>query len=202
LIRFIVIGWDDVRVTDAARDSSSLEQETQWVELAIRGDADAFAKLYDSYIDRLYRFIYFRVGNEQMAEDLSSQVFLKAWENLGRYEMRGLSFGAWLFRIARNLVIDHYRTKKDHASLEEDGSHSDPALMVDGSMDAKFEAEWLRSAMKQLTDDQRTVLTLKFIEGLDTAEIAEIMGKRQGAVRALQLRGLQALAEILEAHDE
>jgi len=191
-----------VRVTNAARATSALEQETQWVQLAIQGNADAFAKLYDSYIDRLYRFIYFRVGNEQMAEDLSSQVFLKAWENLGRYEMRGLSFGAWLFRIARNLVIDHYRTRKDHASLEEDGSNSDPALMVDGSMDARFEAEWLRSAMKQLTDDQRTVLTLKFIEGLDTAEIAEIMGKRQGAVRALQLRGLQALAEILEAQDE
>ncbi len=191
-----------MRVTNAARSSSSPEQETQWVELAIQGDADAFAKLYDSYIDRLYRFIYFRVGNEQMAEDLSSQVFLKAWENLGRYEMRGLSFGAWLFRIARNLVIDHYRTRKDHESLEEDGSSSDSALMVDGSMDAKFEAEWLRLAMKQLTDDQRTVLTLKFIEGLDTAEVAEIMGKRQGAVRALQLRGLQALAEILEAQDE
>ncbi len=192
-----------MRVTNGARAASSLEQETQWVELAIQGDADSFARLYDSYIDRLYRFIYFRVGNEQMAEDLSSQVFLKAWENLGRYETRGLSFGAWLFRIARNLVIDHYRTKKEHEPLEEDGlAGSDPALMVDGSLDAQFEAEWLRSAMRQLTDDQRTVLALKFIEGLSTAEIAAIMGKRQGAVRALQLRGLQALAEIIEAQDE
>jgi RNA polymerase sigma-70 factor (ECF subfamily) len=173
------------------------------MERAIKGDSDAFAKLYDSYVDRVYRFIYFRVGNEQMAEDLSSQVFLKAWENLGRYEIRGLSFGAWLFRIARNLVIDHYRTKKDHESLDEEGSADpDPALTVDGKMDAEFEAEWLRSAMQLLTDDQRTVLTLKFIEGLSTAEIAEVMGKRQGAVRALQLRGLQALAEIIEAQDE
>jgi RNA polymerase sigma-70 factor (ECF subfamily) len=173
------------------------------MEQAIKGNSDAFAKLYDSYVDRVYRFIYFRVGNEQMAEDLSSQVFLKAWEHLGRYEIRGLSFGAWLFRIARNLVIDYYRTKKDHDSLEEDGVvETDPALTVDGKIDAEFEAAWLRSAMKHLTDDQRTVLTLKFIEGLSTAEISEVMGKRQGAVRALQLRGLQALAEIIEAQDE
>ncbi len=192
-----------MRVPNAVRAADSSRQETQWMEQAIKGDSDAFAKLYDSYIDRVYRFIYFRVSNEQTAEDLSSQVFLKAWENLARYEIRGLSFGAWLFRIARNLVIDYYRTKKDHESLDENGSiATDPALMVDGKLDAEFEAEWLRSAMKHLTDDQRTVLTLKFIEGLSTAEIAEVMGKRQGAVRALQLRGLQALAEIIEAQDE
>lgn len=192
-----------MRVTNAVRAADSNRLEMEWMEQAINGDSDAFAKLYDSYVDRVYRFIYFRVSNEQVAEDLSSQVFLKAWENLGRYEIRGLSFGAWLFRIARNLVIDYYRTKKDHESLEEDGSvATDAALTVDGKMDAEFEAEWLRSAMKHLTDDQRTVLTLKFIEGLSTAEIAEVMGKRQGAVRALQLRGLQALAEIIEAQDE
>ncbi len=159
--------------------------------------------LYDAYVDRLYRFVFFRVGNAQIAEDLTSQVFLKAWENLGHYEVRGLSFGAWLFRIARNLVIDHYRTRKEHESLEEEasvGSHSD--LTAESGMDAEFEAEWLRSAMKQLTDDQRTVLTLKFIEGFSTAEIAQVMGKRQGAIRALQLRGLQALADIIEAQDE
>ncbi len=191
-----------MRIRNEPRSAGSV-QETEWVGHAINGDSDAFAKLYDAYVDRLYRFVFFRVGNEQVAEDLTSQVFLKAWENLGRYEIRGLSFGAWLFRIARNLVIDHYRTRKVHMPLDDDAFvNSHPALTAEGGMDAEFEAEWLRSAMKQLTDDQKTVLTLKFIEGLDTAEIAQVMGKRQGAIRALQLRGLQALADIIEAQDE
>lgn len=192
-----------MRVSSVVRVVDSTSSESEWVRQAIEGRTDAFARLYDAYIDRIYRFIFFRVGNEQLAEDLTSQVFLKAWENLGRYEIRGLSFGAWLFRISRNLVIDHYRTKKVHEPYEDDGDiELNPALTVDGLIEEKLDAEWLRSMLQELTVDQRTVLTLKFIEGLSTHEIAEVMGKREGAVRALQLRGLQALAEIIEAEDE
>ncbi len=187
--------------------TTGITDELHVIEQAVAGDPQAFARLYDGYVDRVYRFIYFRIGDEQTAEDLTSQVFLKAWEHLGRYEVRGISFGPWLFRIARNLVIDHYRTRKDHEPLEMDDDLDPrptrmPGASVDGAIAASLEAEHLRRAMERLTEDQRSVLTLKFIEGFSTAEIAEIMGKRQGAIRALQLRGLQALAEILEAQDE
>ncbi|MCB0180374.1 MAG: sigma-70 family RNA polymerase sigma factor, partial [Anaerolineae bacterium] len=96
----------------------SASQEIELIRQATSGDANAFAGLYDAYVDEVYRFILHRVGNKQTAEDLTSQVFLKAWDNLGRYTMRGLPFGAWLFRIARNTVIDHYRTYKDALPLE------------------------------------------------------------------------------------
>ncbi len=188
-------------------NETGIANEVRTIQRAVAGDPQAFAQLYDAYVDRVYRFIFFRIGNEQSAEDLTSQVFLKAWEHLGQYEVRGISFGPWLFRIARNLVIDHYRTRKDHDPLEgedEVNASSDlpPGMSVEGAIAAQLEADHLRSAMEELTEDQRTVLTLKFIEGFSTAEIAEIMGKRQGAIRALQLRGLQALAEIIEAQDE
>ncbi len=185
--------------------ASGVANELQTIQRAVAGDPQAFARLYDGYVDRVYRFIFFRVGDEQTAEDLCSQVFLKAWEHLASYEVRGQSFGPWLFRIARNSVIDHYRTRKDHDSLETDddtGPDLASGLSVDGAIAAKLEADHLRRAMEELTEDQRAVLTLKFVEGFSTAEIAEIMGKRQGAIRALQLRGLQAMAEIIEAQDE
>ncbi len=191
-----------MRLTDPVRVSDSAREEDQLVAQAIAGNPGAFATLYDTYVDRIYRFIFFRVGNEQTAEDLTSQVFLKAWENLGRYEIRGLAFGAWLFRVARNLVIDHYRTKKNTEPLGADGLDPGHSFDFDGHIDARLVADYLHAALHQLTDDQRTVLTLKFIEGWSTAEIADMMGKRQGAVRALQLRGLKALAEILERDDE
>ncbi len=184
---------------------AGIANELQTIQQAVAGDPQAFARLYDGYVDRVYRFIFFRVGDEQTAEDLTSQVFLKSWEHLANYEVRGISFGPWLFRIARNLVIDHYRTRKDHDPLEMDDDLNPevaPGVSVDSAIAAKLEADHLRKAMEGLTEDQRTVLTLKFVEGFSTAEIAEIMGKRQGAIRALQLRGLQALAEIIEAQDE
>src|SRR5512138_2519151 len=159
----------DYRSQDGHNKDSALvgiANELQTIERAVAGDQQAFARLYDGYVDRVYRFIFFRIGDEQTAEDLTSQVFLKAWEHLGRYEVRGISFGPWLFRIARNLVIDHYRTRKEYDSLEmNDDVDSSPRLMssmsVDGAIAAKLEADHLRRAMEELTEDQRAVLTLK-----------------------------------------
>jgi len=185
----------------AASDRPSSELEL--IQRAVSGDPDAFAALYDFYVEQIYRFVLFRVGDEQTAEDLTSQVFLKAWNNLSSYQIRGLPFKAWLFRIARNSVIDYYRTYKETTPLEPSAlTKPDPAAEVGDQVEQLLQAEELRLALQQLTEDQRQVLTLRFIEGLSTEEVANVMGKRQGAIRALQMRGLQALAEIIETSDE
>jgi len=185
----------------AASDRPSSELEL--TQRAVSGDPDAFAALYDFYVEQIYRFVLFRVGDEQTAEDLTSQVFLKAWNNLSSYQIRGLPFKAWLFRIARNSVIDYYRTYKETTPLEPSAlTKPDPAAEVGDQVEQLLQAEELRLALQQLTEDQRQVLTLRFIEGLSTEEVANVMGKRQGAIRALQMRGLQALAEIIETSDE
>lgn len=185
----------------AASDRPSSELEL--IQRAVSGDPDAFAALYDFYVEQIYRFVLFRVGDKQTAEDLTSQVFLKAWDNLSSYQIRGLPFKAWLFRIARNSVIDYYRTYKETTPLESSAlTKPDPAAEVGDQVEQQLQAEELRLALQQLTEDQRQVLTLRFIEGLSTEEVANVMGKRQGAIRALQMRGLQALAEIIETSDE
>lgn len=189
-----------MKSADTIHTAESTTQEAWLVERAVSGDADAFAGLYEAYVDRVYRFIFFRVGESRLAEDLTSQTFLKAWESLGRYQIRGLPFGAWLFRIARNKVIDNYRVSKETVSLEAALlTQPDPHGKVDEKVEGHLEVEQLRVALRRLTADQRQVLTLKFIEGLSTKEISQITGKQEGAIRALQMRGLQALASLLES---
>lgn len=187
-----------IKSASATQLSGSTSEETEFVERAVSGDADAFAELYDAYCDEIYRFILHRVSSKQTAEDLTSQVFLKAWDNLGRYKMRGSPFGAWLFKIARNMVIDHYRTRKETFPLETEAiSRPDPKTNVAKEVERQLQGEWLRKMLQRLTEDQREVLTLKFINGLTTGEVAKVMGKRQGAIRALQMRALQALADLI-----
>ncbi len=176
----------------------SLENEGRLVDLAKSGDGDAFARLYEAYFDRVYRFVFFRVSDDQVAEDLASQVFLKAWENLHRYQPSG-PFLAWLYAIARNTVIDNYRTRKQVVSLDDAGPIVAPDEKLDDRMQFEFEMQAVREAMQKLTQEQQEVITLKFIADYDTAQIAEQMGKSEGAVRALQMRALQSLARVLNS---
>jgi RNA polymerase sigma-70 factor, ECF subfamily len=181
-------------------DETSANAEEQWVKRAVLGDAEAFSQLYNAYVDRIYRFLFFKVSDHQTAEDLTSQVFLKAWQSLGKYRRRELHFSAWLFQVARNTVIDHYRTQRKTESLETAAATMpDPEANVNQIVDHRLTREWLWSKLDRLTDDQREVIILKFIEGLSTREVAEIMDKQQGAIRALQMRALQALADMVEA---
>lgn len=175
-----------------------LPDEPQLVRQAKAGNSEAFGQLYDAYLERIYRFVYFRVEDQQTAEDITSQVFLKAWENLGRFQIGGTPFLAWLYTIAHNAVIDHYRTRKVTAALE-DVRLSDPghAEAVENGIDSAVEMNSIKIALQTLTDDQRQVLVLKFIDEMSNEEIARHLGKREGAIRALQMRGLKALAKRL-----
>jgi RNA polymerase sigma-70 factor, ECF subfamily len=182
----------------AGKANGPIPDEPGLVKRAKSGNAEAFAALYDGYFERIYRYVYFRVADEQTAEDLASQVFLKAWENLSRYKPSGAPFLAWLYTIARNAVIDHYRTRKETVALDEVIGLASQGSAPDEQAELRFETDSLRVALKTLTEDQQQVLILKFIAGLSTDEIARQLGKRAGAVRALQMRALQALNKIME----
>lgn len=176
-----------------------LENERQLVLQAQAGNAEAFGQLYDAYMERIYRFIYFRVEDQQTAEDITSQVFMRAWNNLDRFRLGRTPYLAWLYTIAHNAVIDHYRTRKVTTALEDVRlSQPDYAEVVENDIDIEVEMKSVKSAMQTLTGDQQQVLMLKFIEGMSNDEIARHLGKREGAVRALQMRGLRALAKQLE----
>ncbi len=174
-----------------------LETEAELVQRAHDGDRDAFGRLYEKCIDRVYRYIYFRVTDEETAEDLTSKVFLKAWESLPRFKAGNSPVIAWLYTIAHNAVIDHYRTRRQTAPLDEILSlpASDP--LPDEQYDSMFAARSLRQSLDQLTELQREVVTMKLIDGMNTDQIAARLHKSCGAIRALQMRGLQTLARIL-----
>ena len=170
--------------------------EAERVRRASQGDPEAFAGLYETYLGRVFRFVAARVEDDAAAEDLTARVFMKAWDHLPRYRPGEAPFAAWLFRIARNAVIDHYRTRRPTVSLEALRPRPDPAANPDEH--DPLEAGRVRAGLRRLTADQREVLTLRFFDGMSTEEIGRHLGKRPGAIRALQLRGLRALAEELE----
>ena len=176
-----------------------LPNERQLVLQAQAGNTEAFGALYDAYMERIYRFVYFRVEDQQTAEDITAQVFVKAWSNLDRFSFSRTPYLAWLYTIAHNAVIDHYRTRKITTALDDVRlSQPDQAEAVENQIDLTAEMKLVKEALRTLTEDQQKVLSLKFIEGLSNHEIARHLGKREGAIRALQMRGLQALARLLE----
>ena len=187
-----------VRNVQTARLDRPLPEEAHLVDQAKSGNSEAFAQLYDAYVERVYRYIYFRTSEDSATEDLVSQVFLKAWENLGRYKVGGSPFIAWLYTIARNLVIDYYRAKKDVLPLEEAMALPSDRQSPDEEAQMHFDLEAMRDALQFLTGDQQQVLILKFIAGLPNENIAKIMNKQEGTIRGLQMRALQTLSKYMQ----
>ena len=161
------------------------------------GNRDAFGQIFDEYHQPIYRFVVSRVGRPSDAEDLTQLIFVKALEALPRYTARGIPFGGWLFRLARNAVIDHVRTRRDHLELtaeiqrptEDAGPEATAALRQD--LDA------VARALGVLTDEQREVIELRFFAGLSAREAAEAMGKQEGTIRGLQFRAIASLRREL-----
>ncbi|MFU8796214.1 MAG: RNA polymerase sigma factor [Dehalococcoidia bacterium] len=172
--------------------------EAVFVEKAIGGDAGAFGRLYDMHVDRVYRHIYYRVGNQTDAEDLTQQAFLKAWQSIGRYRRTAIPFVGWLLTISHNLVVDFYRTRKDRAYLEAESlasdSASDPVKAAQDSLDQQR----LRRAILQLGRIEQQVVTMRFMEGFGFAEIASVLHKKEGNVRVILHRALTKLRTDLE----
>lgn len=160
-------------------------------------DAEAFAQLYDRFVDKIYKYVYYKVGTTQQAEDLTAQVFLKAWEAFQGYRWTERPFSAWLYRIAHNLVVDHFRAHRDAVNIEGLDLGDEHAVDMEELANQHLNGEILRRAIAQLTEDQQEVIVLKFLEGYSTVQVAEVMDKDPGAIRALQHRALGALQRNL-----
>lgn len=178
------------------------EDERTLVELAIRRDREAFGKLYDRHVVRVYRHVYYMVGNAAEAEDLTAQAFLQAWEAIERYQIRGAPFVSWLMRIAHNLGVSHLRSRKPGAEL--------PETLVDHSREGnpeevlhrQVDGERVRQAILHLREEHRQVIILRFVEDLDYREVAAIVGKSVPAVRVIQHRALNALRKQMQRDEE
>jgi RNA polymerase sigma-70 factor, ECF subfamily len=164
---------------------------------AQRGDPEAFGRIFDAYVGPIHRFIASRVNRPSDAEDLTQLVFVKALEALPRYEARGIPFGGWLFRLARNAIIDQVRTRRDHLSLVAAVTRETEDAGPEAMASLRDDLERVARALIELTDDQREVIELRFFAGLSVHETADAMGRQDGTVRGLQFRALAALRRSL-----
>jgi RNA polymerase sigma-70 factor (ECF subfamily) len=180
------------------RSEETTSDEAAVLQRAIGHDPEAFGRLYDMHVDRVYRHVYYRVGNEADAEDLTQQVFLKAWQAIHRYKKTTSPFIAWLMTISHNLVVDFYRTKKDKAYLEAEVLANDSASSLEQATEISFEQQHLRRAILQLGGDEQQVVILRFMESFEFAEIASVLKKKEGNVRVILHRALVKLRNILE----
>lgn len=173
------------------------DEERALVQRAIAHDANAFAQLYDRYIAKIYKYVYYRTGASQLVEDLTAQVFLKAWESIDSYRWTERPFAAWLFRIAHNLIIDHYRQHHEFLPIDDLVLEDNAAPALDDLAHLHLTGDLLHQAIAQLTDDQQQVIILKFLEGYEIDQVADIMGKDSRAIRSLQHRALATLQRVL-----
>lgn len=173
------------------------EVQTHLVKQAIDGDTAAFGQLYERFLDEIYHFVFYRVRSHQEAEDLCEAVFLKAWLALAENPPQQIPFRLWLYRIARNMVVDHYRAHKEHVGLEEANHVLAPIEGPEGMMMRRERAEELHDKFQQLKEEYQEVLTYRFIVGLSHAETAVVLQRSEEAVRALQYRAITALRNLL-----
>lgn len=175
-----------------------VEGEPQLIASASEGDKAAFSALYDRYIAQIYRFVYLKTGSKPEAEDLTHDVFLSAWQNIGGYRHKGFPFSSWLYQIARNKVIDHYRTKKFTAPIDEaTEALADLAVQADIATDQTMTLARIQSAMRELSDEHQNILIMRFVDDLSPVEIAHALEKTEGAVRLMQHRAIKNLRAIL-----
>ena len=165
---------------------------------ASAGDAEAFGALYDRYVDAVYRYVYYRVRNEAEAEDVTSDVFFKALRAMPRYQPRQPLL-AWLYRIARNSLIDRLRRQRPQVPFEDALRHpgADQVVDPDAGLERLSDSIALRAALTRLTPLQQDVIILRYVEGLETKEIGRIVGRRDGTVRGIEFRALAALRQLM-----
>jgi RNA polymerase sigma-70 factor, ECF subfamily len=175
-----------------------VQKEENLVREAVAGDQTAFAQLYEEHFDRIYRYVCLKIGDRSEAEDMTQQVFVCALRSITTFKWQGTPFTAWLFRIAHNQIVDHLRRKtRRPATIDIDetlpASKGDPVEMAELSLNV----ERLSEAIRSLTKSQQEVLSLRFAGGLSIEEVAKVMGKKPGAVKALQHAAVVALRKLL-----
>jgi RNA polymerase sigma-70 factor (ECF subfamily) len=180
-----------------------VQDEKNLVHKARQGDKVAFAELYESHFDKIYRYMVVKIGNKAEAEDMTQQVFIRAYESIGSYQWQGIPFSAWLFRIAHNQIVDFVRkaSKKPTVPLDESlpiVGDSNPQREVE----VKLNMEQVTMAARQLTKAQREVISLRFAGGLSISEVASAMQKSEGAIKALQHSAILALRKTLRAGEQ
>ncbi|GEP39007.1 hypothetical protein NPS01_26700 [Nocardioides psychrotolerans] len=190
---------------DADLATSSEENEAErtrliaLVELARKGDADAFGLLYDHYQSSVYRFLFYRTRSSTLAEDLTSETFFRALRSMTNFRWQGKDFGAWLMTIARNLATDHFKAGRTRLEMttEDMGAHDDTTEGPEMTVLAGLTNEILLKALTELPDEQRDCLVMRFLQGMSIAETAAVLGRSDGAVKQLQLRGVRNLAKLM-----
>lgn len=171
------------------------------VHSAQQGDTSAFARLYDRYVDVVFRYVLFRVGDRELAEDVTSETFLRALRRITSVSYQGRDVGAWFVTIARNLVLDHVKSSRfrlEVATAEVDDTRR-VEIGPEQQVISRVTTAALLECVEQLGDDQRECIVLRFLQGLSVAETAEVMRRNEGAVKALQHRAVRRLAQLLPA---
>ena len=193
------------RALEGAVISAEREEDARLARRAGNGEAEAFGVLYDRYVDAVYRYVYYRVRNEAEAEDVTSEVFMRALRAIPKYEPRQ-AFLAWLYRIARNAVIDRSRRRaaRQQVSFEDALAHpnADQVVNPDEGLLAGSDASVVRRAMQQLTPLQQEILVLRYVEGYDTKTISKLVGKRDGTIRGIEFRALSALRGLIPSREQ
>lgn len=180
---------------------SNDKNDKETLEKAIKGESLAFGDLYDKYQPGVYRLIYLKVGHREEAEDLTHQVFLNAWKNIKNFEGQGIEFSSWLFRIARNKIIDYYRLKRTFEDIEdEDGElFIDPSQdLMDEKVEDRIDITKVTLALNKLKENQRDIIIMRFVEELSHKEMSQILGKSQSVIRVIQYRAIRKLKKILK----
>jgi len=190
--------------TEGVVSSAEREEDAALARRAGSGEAEAFGVLYDRYVDAVYRYVFYRVRNEAEAEDVTSDVFMRALRAIPKYEPRQ-AFLAWLYRIARNAVIDRSRRQgaRQQVSFEDALAHpnADQVVNPDAGLLAGSDASVVRVAMQQLTPLQQEILVLRYVEGCDTKTISKLVGKRDGTIRGIEFRALSALRALIPSRE-
>ncbi len=196
-------GGPDGSDSDLAVSSEADEAEGHrliaLVELARKGDTEAFGMLYDHYQGSVYRFLYYRVGSQALAEDLTSETFFRALRSMSSFRWQGKDFGAWLMTIARNLTTDHYKAGRTRLEMatEDMSPHDSATEGPENAVLASLTNEALLEALRKLPAEQQECLIMRFLQGLSIAETAAVLGRSDGAVKQLQLRGVRNLAKLM-----
>jgi RNA polymerase sigma-70 factor (ECF subfamily) len=196
------VAGDDIPVPAVPAAEGDAAVALSLVQRAQAGDAEAFGELYDRYVDAVFRYISYRVGSRQLAEDLTSETFLRALRRISSFTWQGRDVGAWFVTIARNLVADHYKSSRYKLEMTTDdvtetGARLDTADSPEGAVIERMTNQVLLEAVRQLGAEQQECIALRFLQGLSVAETAKVMGKNGGAIKALQYRAVRSLGRLL-----